>query len=164
MGAKIAVKAKIYRNTSDFDTPSWSENKRVADATYTLTPDEGSADDRGSRVHQFEPTQYTIEVTGRMRVDSDDAEYVAFRDAAAQDLGLDLLVLDGPNDTENSEGCRGWFKVFAFSEPQEMANVLYREFTLKPCVPQDDSDTPVKFAIIESGPTLTTYEFGVDQA
>lgn len=164
MSAKIAVKAKIYRNTSDFDTPSWTENKRVADATYTLTPDEGSADDRGGRVHQFEPTQYTVECTGRMRVDPDDAEYVAFRDAAAQDLGLDLLILDGANTVEGSEGCRGWFKIFNFSEPQEMANVLYREFTLKPCVPQDASDTHVQFAIIESGPTLTTYDFGEDQS
>lgn len=163
MGAKVAVKAKIYRNTSVFATPSWTENKRVADATYTYTPDEGSADDRGSRIHQFEPTQYTIEVSGRMRVDPDDAEYVAFRDAAAQDLALDLLVLDGAETTVGSEGCRGYFKVFNFSEPQEMANVLYREFTLKPCVPQDADETPVQFAIIEAGPTLTTYDFGEAQ-
>lgn len=163
MGAKIAVKSKIYRNSSAFATPDWNENKRVADATYSETPDEGSADDRGQRVHQFEPTQYTLECSGKIRVDPNNPEYVAFRDAAAQDLGLDLLILDGPNTVEGSEGCRGWFKIFNWSEPQEMANVLYRDFTLKPCVPQDDDETPVQKAIIEAGPTLTTYDFGEAQ-
>ena len=163
MAAKIAVLSKIYRNSSAFDTPDWNENRRVADATYTETPDEGNADDRGSRVHQFEPTQYTIECSGKIRVDPDDAEYVAFRDAAAQDLGLDLLILNGANTTVGSEGCRGWFKLFSWGEEQAMANVLYRDFVLKPCVPQDDDETHVQKAIIEAGPTLTTYTFGEAQ-
>lgn len=161
--AKLGVKCKVYRNSSLFATPDWEENKRISDATYTETPDEGIADDRGSRVHQFEPTMYAIEVSGKMRVDPDDAEYIAFRDAAAQDLGLDLLILDGPNTEVGVEGCRGWFKVFGWGEPQELTTVLYRDFTLKPCVPQDDDTTPVQKAIVEAGPTLTTYDFGEAQ-
>jgi hypothetical protein len=163
MAVKLGIKCKVYRNTSAFTTPSWSENKRISDATYTETPDEGSADDRGSRVHQTEPTMYAVECSGKMRVDPDDAEYVAFRDAHAQDLGLDLLILDGANTVVGSEGSRGWFKVFGWSEAQELTTVLYRDFVLKPCVPQDASVTPVQKAIIETGPTLTTYNFGEDQ-
>lgn len=159
----IGAKAKAYRETNTFASPTWSEVKRISDATLTETPVEASADDRGSRVQQFETTQYQIEFAGKIRVDPNDANYVAIRNAHAQDLALDMLILNGANDVVGSEGCRGWFKVFAWSEPQEMAGVLYRDFTMKPCPPEDASETHVQKAIISAGPTLTTYDYGTSE-
>lgn len=66
---------------------------------------------------------------------------------------LDVLVLDGGSSVNGSRGYRFDAKVFKFGEDQDVANIDYREFELKPCV----SANAAYKAVVSGGvPVFTT--------
>ena len=160
MAAKITIKCKLYREADDnYGTPNWSDCNKVAEAELNISWNEGDASARESRVMMTEPTLATLEITGRIRVDPDDGNYTALRDAFKSNTVLDLLALDGDKDTVGSEGVRADFKVFNFSRSEPLDGVTFRTFTLKPCV-MATGHSAAQHAVVEAGPAITYTDFG----
>ncbi len=135
MSKRLGIKCKLYLNVNTYESPTWNNVDRVSDATLNIQWEEGDAKSRESIISTFEPTMGTLDCSGKIRVDGDDGNYVAIRNAFAGKVALDLLILDGEHDEDDSEGVRGDFKVFNFSRDESMGNVIFRDFTLKPCIP-----------------------------
>ena len=126
---------KLYRNTGNYGTPTLNAVDAVGDVTVTVTMEEADASTReGAGLRQYEPTMLGIEISGQLREDETDADYLALEAAYYQRSELDLWVLSGPSTESGVRGFRGDFKIFDWTLSQQLAGVQMRDFKIKPCV------------------------------
>lgn len=148
----LGILAKVYRNTGSYGSPTWSECALFSDVNVSPAWDEGSADARESRIKQVRKTMLGLEVTGKMKKKIADANYEAFMNALLSDAVLDVLVLDGPKETEGVRGWRFDAQVFTGTEDQAMnVGALYVDLKLAPSL---DTNAPLAVKVA-AGPTLT---------
>lgn len=133
-GAHVAVKAKLYRNSGTYGSPTWAALDLVKDVSTGSPWDMVDASVRGSRVKLYAPTQIDFAINMTMRIDYADTGYQAIRAAAVSAAALDLLVLDGAITEEGAQGFRADFHVSLTAQDQAIGNVLYDSFDLKPGV------------------------------
>lgn len=151
--AKLGILAKVYRNTGSYGSPTWAEVAEIADLAVNPAWDEAEGGSRASRVKKTAKTMLGIEVTGRIKVQTSDAGYIAIRDAMYTDIPIDLLVLNGEDDENGAHGWRAEWHVFEGGEDQAMGNRLYMDFVLRVA----DTDNAVSYAEVSGGsPTFTT--------
>lgn len=148
--AKLGLLAAIYRNTGTENSPVWTLVSGISDLAVNPTMDEADSTARGDGVATSEPTLLKIEVTGKLREDEDNAAFTAFETAYYTRASLDLLVLSGKKGTVGSRGFRTSWKLFNWSQDQSLPNVLFNDFTLKPCV-----GIAAKTAVINVADTVT---------
>lgn len=104
-----------------------------------------------------------VEVTGKARVKGSEVylSYTAMYEAHFKDIPLDILVLNGPSDEFGSEGYRFWGKVFTWSEDQSLGAVLFKDFSVKPCIPEDVTQPPKKADVLAPGGPVTYLDIGL---
>lgn len=144
---ELGINAKLYRNTGNYATPAWSEVTLIADLTVNPSWEEADASARESVVKQTAKTMLNVEVTGRLKKKPGDANYEAFMDGCLNFSALDLLILDGANNTNNSRGWRMDCQIFSITEDQGMSNALYEEIRILPSI----TSNPVKAVKVTSG-------------
>jgi hypothetical protein len=150
--ASLGILAKAYRNTASYGTPTWVEIDKIADLAVNPSWDEAEGGSRDSRVKKIAKTMLGIEITGRIKVDTADAGYIALRDAMYTDIAIDLLILNGASDGNGNHGWRADWHVFEGGEDQAMGNRLYMDFVLRVA---DTANDP-KYAEVSGGaPTFT---------
>lgn len=154
--AKLGIISELWLNSGSYGSPAWDvEADLISDASVNGTWNEGDATVRRSLVNASEPTTLALEITGSIRVDPTDEAYQMFRDAFLSKGILDILALDGGKTDNTTEGYRFDGKVFGWNENQGKDNVLFREFTIKPCA----SDNTPKYVQVIGG-TLAYTEIG----
>lgn len=153
----LALKAKILRNTGTHGSPNWSECDLFENVQVNPSYDKADANYRGSRAKREENTLMGLEITGRLKVKSDDANYTAFEDAYVASSAIDLLILNGPDDEPGVSGWRADFGIRSFNEDQSIGNVLYKEVTLTPA----DTDNEVVAVRIEGTGGMEEASIGV---
>lgn len=142
MGAIRGLDCKVYVNTGTYAAPTWAEWECVRDTTLDITFDEVDASCRGSGTfRQSTLTLGTLEVTGDAVKDKDDPSYIAMELAARNKTIMDVVVLDGPIDDDDSDGWRLDAQIMSWSESQPYEDVLTVDFTLKPAV-SENAPTP----------------------
>lgn len=158
---RLGVLSKFYVNTGTYDVPVWTELPLISDCNVNGSWDEGEASARLSRVKSSEPTMLGLEVTGKIRVKGaeENAAYFDMRAAYINDDIVELLVLNGSINEVNAEGYRFEAKVFAWSEDQSLGAVLYKDFSVKPCIPSELARYP-KYALVVTPGTPTYTDFG----
>jgi hypothetical protein len=129
---KLAIKAKIYRNTGTFASPTWVAINNVRDANMGAAWDKGDAAVRATRVKIYAPTQVDLAANCVVRCDDADAGYGALDDASISSATLDLLILDGPITVEGTRGWRGAFHISNTGQDQSIGSVLYKNFDIFP--------------------------------
>lgn len=158
--SRIGVLSGAYYNDGSYGSPDMEEIKCVGDLAVNPSYAEGDASTRDTRVALTETTQAMIEITGRIKVSADNAAYEAILAAFLNDTPLDFLFLNGKIDVGDSHGFRFWGKVFALGEDQALGNVLYRDMTIKPCVPPDMAQIPQHARVSNDGTTVTYADIG----
>ena len=157
---KLAINAKLYRNTGTYNAPVLLEVPLVSDGTLTMTWDEGQADARESRVHQVVKTMAAVDYTFRLKKKPLDASYEALMDLFLSDDAADMFFLDGPKDQEGVRGVRFDAQLFAATEDQSLPNVLYEDMVAKPSL----ATNPIKAVRVNNVGTLTYKLFGTPDA
>lgn len=150
----LGIKAKAYRNTGNYSSPTWNEVDNISD--FTVDPKWTFADVmiRATRVKMVSPTMLECPITGRMLKDATSADYDAFNNAFRAGTALDLLILDGPNNTNTSDGVRGYFHIEGWTENQGADQVIYKDFGLTPALPTDGNY--LKFATVTNSALVYT--------
>jgi hypothetical protein len=143
----LGITSELHINTGSYGSPTWDEADLIADASVNANWEEGDASTRRTRVKETEPTQMNLEITGRIRVDSTDAAYQAIKEAFIEGSSMDVLILNGPIDVNGSHGYRFDGKVFNMTEDQSLGSVIFREFTIKPCI----SVNVPQYVMVEGG-------------
>lgn len=158
--SRIGVLSGAYYNSAAYGAPTFAEIKCVGDLAVNPSYAEGDASTRDTRVMLTETTQAQVEVTGRVKVSADNAAYEALLAAFLNDTPLDFLFLNGKKNVADSHGYRFWGKVFTMGEDQALGNVLYRDITIKPCIPPDMAQIPQAARVSNDGATITFSEIG----
>lgn len=151
---KLGFKGTVNNNTGTYGTPVWSNLTLISDCTLGASIKEAAASMRAYGVELTEPTMFGLEINGKIRSDDSDTNgYIALETAFLARAPLDVLILDGGVAVNGSRGFRADWKVFKWEEEEGLDGVLYRSFTLKPCVPING---PPESAIVTSGAPVFT--------
>jgi hypothetical protein len=140
---RLGITSKLYFNSSTYDAPAWLELNLISDLNVTSNWDEDESSTRASRAKTLEPTIMALELSGKVRKEILNTPFLMMRAAFNTAGVLDVMVLDGAIGTTGSDGFRFVAKVFAFAEDQSLGKVIFKEFTLKPCVYLDGNGDQV---------------------
>lgn len=153
MGSIRGIDCQVYVNTSvatdPYAAPVWSLWDCVRDTKLDLSTEEADNTCRASGgFSTSEPVLTNLEVSGNAIKDKADPSYIAIELAAVQKTKLDLLVLDGPKASADSDGWRIQAQITGWSENQAYKDIVTVDFTIKPTL----SNHP---PIMVSGPFTT---------
>jgi hypothetical protein len=154
---KLGIKAKIYRNTGTYGSPTWTHLALVRDCTVNAPWDIVDASTRSHRVKLNAKTMMGLTIGISMRKDDLDAGAVAILAAAMEDTVIDMLILDGPITTEGSTGYRSHFIVNPTGEDQGPGAALYPTYDLLPAY---SSEGDPKYITVGSASALTPSDPG----
>jgi len=130
---KPGVGGRLYRNTGNYGTPAWTAVNLVKDVTPGIPWDMVEAGSRETRAKLYAKTRADLGAQVVCRADDADAGFNALADAAVSPTSLpDILILDSAITTEGARGFRFHANVNLTSQPQEIDNVIYNTFDLKP--------------------------------
>lgn len=130
---KVGVRAKAYRNTGTYGSPTWVAMGLVKDATPNMPWDMLEAGARETNAKLYAKGRADLSVQFTMRADDADAAYNAVADAAAsQTATLDLMFLNAAVTKEGARGFRAEWLINLTSEPQEIDGSIYDQFEAKP--------------------------------
>lgn len=157
---RLGILSKLYVNGGTWDVPVLNELITISDCNVDGSWEEGEASARASRIGADEPTILRLEITGKVRVA--DAlgvlAYNAMYNAYFKDLPIDVLVLNGARTENGASGYRALFKIFTWSEDQSLGAVLFKDFSMKPCIPAEIS--PSTGAVIYRFPKVANVVAG----
>lgn len=136
MSVKIGLNAKLYRNTGNYDSPTWNEVKKVKDLTLTgevNLSDVSSRASGGSREYAATLNDFGIDFG---LVSDDVTEHVEDRDAIREAFfaktAIELLALDGDIETAGSEGLRVTCICSQFTRNENLEEGIMYEVGFKP--------------------------------
>lgn len=138
-----------------YEAPTWAEVDLISDCNLNGNYNEADASTRRTAVSEAEPTNMALELTGKLRFDSSDPAYQALRNAYLSRSPLDIIGLNGPITEAGHEGYRFTGKVFNWSEDEGLQVVLFKDFSMKPCI----SDNIPQFARTIEGSSGVTVEY-----
>jgi hypothetical protein len=143
---------KLYRNTGNTNTPTWTEVTNVRDVTRNLELALADASIRGSSFKQQVGTMKDLSLDTQMVYDQADAAYTAFEDSFFNATTLDLLVLDGSIATVNNKGLRFEAQVTTFSVNEGLEDVGLTDVTV---VPAYSTTNPPRRVNVANANTVT---------
>lgn len=130
----LGITSKAYVNLGTYNAPLWEEMNLIGDLNVPMQWNLADGSTRAMRVQQQEPTNLTMDITGKMRKSMNNTAFLAVRAAFLTCVMIDVMILDGALDVNGSEGIRCDFKVSQFGEDQALQNVTFKDFTLTPCI------------------------------
>src|SRR5581483_12132933 len=122
MSVKLGLEARLFRNTGNYATPTWSEMKNVKDLTLSVEAGEADATTRGN--NGWKATLATLKdgsIEFEMVWDTADAGFTAIRTAFFANTPVEFAVLDGDATATGSQGLRASMAITKFNrnEPLE---------------------------------------------
>jgi hypothetical protein len=130
---KTGLKCKLYRNSANYASPTWVETTIVGDLSVTAAWDWATAPTRESAIITGARTTLPLSAKGKMRCADTDANYIAFDDAFHNSSAVvDLMILNGDQNTNGVTGFRCEFEVVDWGEDQALANALMKDFEVRP--------------------------------
>jgi len=135
---KPGREAKLYRNTTTWDSPTWSEITCVKDVTFNAPDGEIAAPSRASvfQLTLLSLTDASINLE-LVHAPSDD-NFSALRSAKTGRTSVELAIMDGDIETVGSHGLRANFVVTEFARNEPVEDELTYTVTLKP-TPSDNA-------------------------
>lgn len=154
---RLGVNAKLYYASIDtWDAETWAIVATVNDLKETPGWNTAEAQDRASGIAALAKLNPTLRITGTIRVDENQASYLAMRAAYKSRNPINLMNLSGPKDSNGAEGFKGYFHVINWGGDQGMQAAGYREFELAPAIV--GTATPFKSVVVAGGvPVYTNF-------
>jgi hypothetical protein len=153
--AKVGVRAKAYRNTGTYGSPTWAAMGLVKDATPSMPWDWVESGARETNAKLYAKARADLGVSFTMRADDADTAYNAIADAAmSQTAVVDILFLNAAITVEGCRGFRSEWLINLTGEPQEIDGSIYDSFDAKPTWTSNGFPKTVVMGA-SSTPTLT---------
>jgi predicted secreted protein len=133
MSVKLGLDARLYRNTSVYDSPAWNDVKNVKDLTLSLEAGEADVTTRGNG--GWRATIATLKdgsLEFEMVWDTADDDFTAIRTAFLTNGMVEFAVLDGPVATTGSQGLRAAMAITNFSRSEPLEEAIKVSVTAKP--------------------------------
>lgn len=155
MSTKYGFKGKIYLNTGTYGTPVWSELTQCKDVKVNAEFGEFDTSIRlGGGIEMSEPVLLKLGLDGMVKSDEADTNgFLLMETSTLTRAAMDVLILDASNATNGARGYRVDMKNFKFPEDQGNDKILFREFSLKPCL---SVNAPSKAVVASASPVFST--------
>lgn len=158
--SKRAIRGRWYVNTAvstPYATPTWTNVVLLGDAQLTSDWATQDVNVRLTSVQLTVRTLMQLMVSGKLLKEKTNSAVMAKIAAAFLDpeVQLDILFLDGANTVDGAEGFRFHAEVVKFSEDHATGNVLYKDFELKPGLPDTDAEVPKSVTVTAGNPVYT---------
>ena len=159
MSVHFGKDATLNNNTGNYVTPVWDPVAAVRDVAITDGEfKEIDASGRDYSIELSEPGMLKIGIAGKVRMNESDTDFTALETAALARTQLDVMILSGPSTVNGNRGFRFDVKIFKFfEEDQNIDQILWRPFTMKPCVP---TNAPKSVVVSAGAPAFTTLSLG----
>ena len=132
--ARLGINSAAYLNTGTFGSPTWTLITCISDWSVKPTWKEADGSTRGSRLELSVKTMLGLQISGKIRADSGDTNWVTIMAALLSDSPLDILILNGLKTVNGSIGYRCDFQMYDGSEDQGLNAVVFDDIMLKPTV------------------------------
>jgi len=132
VGVRLGMEAKLYWNSGTYAVPTWEEMGNVKDVTLNL--EKGEADVTTRANDGWRATLGTLKegsIEFEMVWDTDDAGFLALKDAYFNDTAIEMAVMDGDVAASGSQGLRASFSVTNFSRSEPLEEAIGVSVTLK---------------------------------
>lgn len=150
MRVALGITSKAYlRTAGTYAAPIWQIIDLIADCQVNGSWNEGESSVRRSRIQTMEPTNMALEVTGSVRKDTTDTAYILLDSSHRNGTTMDIMFLDGAINENEASGYRFNCKLFQWNEGQGLQDVVFKEFSVKPCA--FDQTEPPKYVEIVAG-------------
>ena len=146
MAVRLGMKGFLYRNTGDYDSPSWVAVNNVRDLTLSL--EKGEADVTTRSNDGWRATLGTLKdasIEFQMVWDTADAAFAAIQEAWFQDATIEFAILDGPlpgadngnlpetpQNAPQPQGLRATCSVMTFSRSENLEEAMMTDVAIKP--------------------------------
>lgn len=133
MSVRLGLDAKLYRNTGDYDTPTWVEMTNVKDLTLNL--ESGEADVTTRANNGWRATVATLKdgsIEFEMVWDTADAGFTAIKTAWFGNTSIEFAIMDGGITETGSQGLRATFSITKFSRNEPLEEAMTVSVTAKP--------------------------------
>lgn len=138
MTAKLSEGAKLYINSGTYATPTWDEVDLVKDVQLNM--EKGEADVTVRKSGGWTETAdglISATIDFGMLYDTSDAQFNSIRSAFTGKTSIEVLVLDGAQDTTGNQGLRATCMVQSFNRSETLGEALMVEVSLKPTANDD---------------------------
>lgn len=155
---KMAIDAVVLlRLAGNYNTPTFTELELARDVQITPAWDEAEAFSRETIMKEFAKGLLGLEFTMSVKCAVGDPAYDAMMDSFADRKGvIDMVILDGGQTTNGSEGFRFDAGVFSAGQNQEISGVQYRDFGVKPSAHRTNK---AKLAmVVNNSPVFTAID------
>jgi hypothetical protein len=133
MSVKLGLDGKLYRNTGTYAVPVWNEVKNVKDLTLNLEKGEADVSTRGNNGWRaLLATLKDGSIEFEMVWDTEDDDFVAFRDSWFNNTAVELAVMDGDITVAGTQGLRALMMVFNFTRTEALEEAMMASVTVKP--------------------------------
>src|SRR5688572_25442384 len=129
---KLGMEAKLYRNSGNYASPTWSELENVKDLTLNLEAGEADVTTRGNA--GWRATVATLKdgsIEFDMVWDTEDANFTALKDAFFGGMAVEFAVMDGDIQTTGSQGLRASMSITGFSPSEALEEAIMVSVTCK---------------------------------
>lgn len=135
---QTGLDCKIYHNTGNYASPTWSEITSAMDVTLNLSAAEADASSRASNWRQTLTALLDGSVDFDIVADNTDTAYEALRDAFLNRTAIDMAIMDGPIATNGSEGLRAEMSVVNFTRNEPLEDTMTVSVSVKPAPTGND--------------------------
>ncbi len=132
MAVLKGLDCKVYRNSATYASPTWALVNPVIEVTinFGLSTIDASNRDSGYRLNL--PALKEISVDIQLHKDKADTDFAALETAAQTNATIDMLILDGVQNSADSDGWRiqGFFS--SWNESQGLEDAVIVDVTFVP--------------------------------
>jgi hypothetical protein len=144
MSAKIGVNCKMYvQSGGTYDSPTYTEVKKIGDANLTNEKDAVESSTRESRWKLYEGGMLDAGYEFELKANYSDAAYVLIRNAYyadGEDQKLLFLIVDADKTSNEAEGIKAYFIITKFSRNEPLSDRVTYSVELKPT--EKDGNVP----------------------
>lgn len=137
-GAQIGAECKLYYNTGNFASPTWTEITRAIDVDFSVSSSRGNVNSRISIWNMEAKALNSLEVTFgyRYRAGVTDTVFDALRGYVFGRTKAELAVADGVINTNGTNYLRATYQ-FEGSQTQPLEDGVQWDFTAFLCSEED---------------------------
>jgi hypothetical protein len=151
-GVLLGILAKLYLNSGTYGSPTWAEVKLVGDMTVNQARNTATVVTRASLMEYEAATTFKVSLSGKLRADLTDTQYLAIMAAFAAGSVINVMALSGD---KTANGAQGWMfdcQVKQMNEDQAAGNAIFDDFELVPY----PSANPAQHALVTTGAPVFT--------
>lgn len=143
MSTRIGLEMKLYRNTGNYSTPTWSEVTKAKDVTVTNEAAQADVSDRGSVWRKRRKGLRDLTFEFQLNYDPADSNVTgieaAYTATVLANSTVDMAAADGAIATNGTKYWRAEMEIFTFTRSEPLEEAVVYDVT---AMPTDSTNIP----------------------